>query len=156
MICAIGLGILGFLAFRRARRFGCHHGGHGRGRRGGGRFDRRRWMFRRVLERIDATPAQERLIVGELDKLQDRLRDARHDLRATRGDLAQAIRQPTLDDAALGAALGRVDTATADARGALVASLRTIHAALDDKQRAELAELLDCTGGGWWRNGPYR
>lgn len=158
MICAIGLGILGVLALRRARRHACHGGGGYGGppwRHHGGHH-RRHWMFHAALERIDATPAQERLIVAELDKLRDRLHDAKHSLRETRGDLAAAIRSPTLDDAALGGALGRVDAATGEARAAMIETLRAIHGTLDDKQRAELANMIDRRGGGWWRGGPYR
>lgn len=158
MICAIGLGILGVLALRRARRHACHAGGYSGPpwRRYHGHHHRGHWMFHAALERIDATPAQERLIVAELDKLRDRLHDAKHSLRDTRGDLAAAIRSPSLDDAALGAALGRVDAATGEARAATIDALRTIHASLDDKQRAELADMIDRRGGGWWRGGPYR
>jgi len=77
MLClAIGLGILGFAALRRAHRRsyyggGCGYGWHGpwsghhhggRGRWGG----RRRWMMHAALARIDATPAQERAIIAEV------------------------------------------------------------------------------------------
>jgi hypothetical protein len=60
-----------------------------------------------------------------------------------------------LDDAALGAVLGRDDGATGAARTAILDAIRNIHAVLDDKQRERLAELLD---KGWWRRGggPYR
>jgi Spy/CpxP family protein refolding chaperone len=167
MIClAIGLGILGFAAIRRAHRR-CHggygwygpwydgyggYGGHGHyGHRGGGR----RWMLHHALARIDATPAQERAIVAEVDKLRERVHGAKSNLRETRTDLAAALRGPSLDDAALGAVLGRVDAATADARGAVVDALRNIHGVLDDKQRSQVADMLD-RGGGWWRGGPYR
>jgi hypothetical protein len=35
-------------------------------------------------------------------------------------------------------------------------ALREIHAVLDDRQRAQVADLLDHSGG-WWRGwGPYR
>ena len=165
MIClAVGLGVLGAIAFRRARRchrhggygwhgpYGDHHGGGHRGHRGGGR---RRWMLHAALSRIDATPAQERFIVNELDKLADRVHGAKADLRETRGDLGAAMRGPTLDDAALGAVLGRVDGATGEIRAAAIEALRNIHGVLDEKQRAQLADLLD-RGGGWWRTGPYR
>jgi Spy/CpxP family protein refolding chaperone len=164
MIClAVGLGILGAIAFRRARR--CHRGGYGwhgpwagpgddhhrHGRHGG----RRRWMMHAMLARIDATPAQERVIVGEIDKLRERMYGGKETLRDARGDLAAAMRGPALDDAALGAVLGRVDAATGDARGAAVEALRNVHAVLDEKQRALVADMLD-RGGGWWRGGPYR
>ena len=62
-----------------------------------------------------------------------------------------AIRASELDDAALGAVLGRDDGATADARAAVLEALRNIHAVLDDKQRAHLADILE---GGFWRRGP--
>lgn len=164
MICiALGLGVLGFVAARKARR--CGHGGWGghhhhhhgwHGHHGSGMWGRRRAAVHMALTHIDATPAQERAIVGELDKLHDRLHGARASLRDTRGELAAAIRGPSLDDAALGSVLGRVDTATGEARTAFIEALRNIHALLDDKQREALAELLD--RGGWWRRGggPYR
>ncbi len=111
MIClALGLGVLGFMAMRRARH--CHgyagqphsagwRGWHGRhhhhqGRSGG----RRSWMLHAALARIDASPAQERAIVGEVEKLGERMYGAR----------------TSLDDAALGAVLGQVDATTAEAR----------------------------------------
>jgi uncharacterized membrane protein len=181
MICAaIGLGLLGLFALRRARRCrgygygygGCGpsglyghdgdgygHGGHGWhgpwsppwGRRGG-----RRWMLHAALARIDATPAQERAIVAEIDRLQERVRAVKSNLKDVRGDLAAAIRGASLDDAALGGALGRADGAHAEVRSAALDALRAIHGILDDKQRAQLADMLD-RGGGWWRGGgPYR
>jgi Spy/CpxP family protein refolding chaperone len=156
MIClAIGAGILAAVAFHKARRcrygywhgyhhgYGWHHHGHGR------------WPLYAALSRIDATPAQERAIVNEVEQLKSRLHNAKSTMKDARGDLAAAVRGPTLDDAALGAVLGRVDGATGEARGAVVDALRNIHALLDDKQRAQLADLLD---HGWWRRGgsPYR
>lgn len=171
MIClALGLGALGFIAARKARRChrgGCgwhhhhhhgwhggwHHGGYyGRGPWGGGRH---RAGLHMALAHIDATPAQERAIVAEVDKLSDRLRTARSTMKDGRADLAAAIRSETLDDSSLGAVLGRVDSATGEARAAVLDALRNIHATLDDKQRTQLADLLD---QGWWRRGgsPYR
>jgi hypothetical protein len=165
MIClAIGLGVLGIAAMRRARHChggGCHGGSYG-GWRGGwyghhhGHHGRRRWMLNAALARIDATPAQERAIVGEIDRLQDRVRAAKAGMTDARGDLAAALRGPVLDDAALGAVLGRVDATTGEARAAVIDALRGIHGVLDDKQRSQIADLLDRGGGGWWRSGPYR
>lgn len=178
MIClALGLGALGFIAARKARRCfrggGCgggwhhhhRHGWHGGSRGGwheGGYYGRGAWGGGRraglhmALAHIDATPAQERAIVAEVDKLHERLQGARSTLKDGRADLAAAIRGENLDDASMGAVLGRVDGATAEARTAILEALRNIHKTLDDKQRAQLADLLD---QGWWRRGgggPYR
>ena len=189
---AVGLGVLGILAMRRARRrcygggyrgYGWHgpwsgehgedgddddHGHHGHhggppwmrhGRHGRGRRGRRggRWMLYRALSRIDATPAQERAIVAELDKLRERVRGARGGLSDARVDLAAAMRGPSLDDAALGAVLGRVDGMTGEARAAALEAVRNIHAVLDDKQRVQVAEMIDRGGiGRGFRGGPYR
>lgn len=174
MTClAIALGILGIVAMRRAHRrchghfgygwhgpYGMHsgwdggHGWHGhRHRHGRGRG---RAMLHTLLSRLDASPAQERAIIGEVEKLQDRMRAARAGVQDARGDLAAAVRGPVLDDAALGAVLGRVDTATGEVRAAVLDALRGIHGVLDDRQRAQVADLLD-SGNGWWRGfGPYR
>jgi len=169
MIClAVAIGLMGFAAMRHARRchgyygygwygpFGAGHHGH-HGHHGFGR-GRSRWMLRALFHRIDASPAQERAIIAEVDKLQDRVHGAKSSLQDVRGDLAAAVRGSVLDDAALGAVLGRVDAATGEARSAVIDALREIHGVLDDKQRGQLADMLDRGGGGgWWRGaGPYR
>jgi hypothetical protein len=87
-------------------------------------------MLHAALSRIDATPAQERVIVGEIERLQERIRAARTGVTEARGDLAAAIRGPILDDAALGAVLGRFDGATSEARAAALDALRNIHTVL--------------------------
>jgi len=164
MIClALGLGILGFAAARHARRChrghcGHHHGWHGwhhyEGGWGGGWGRRGLYM---ALSRLDATPAQERAIVAEVDRLRDRLRGAKSSVRDARPDLAAALRGPVLDDAALGAVLGRVDAATTEARGAVTDALRNVHGLLDERQRDQVASYLEV---GWSRprtgGGPYR
>ena len=114
-------------------------------------------MLHALFSRIDASPAQERAIIQEVEKLQDRLRVAKGGMYDARGDLAAAVRGPDLDDAALGAMLGRVDAATGDARAAVIDALRGIHGVLDNRQREQVADLLDRKSG-WGRPswGPYR
>jgi len=165
MIClAAAIGVLGFAAMGRARRH-CHghhgygwHGPYGdgddglRGRHGGGR---RRLMLRALFHRLDATPAQERAIIAEIEKAQDRVTAAGTGVHEARGDLAAALRGAVLDDAALGAVLGRTDTTVSEARAALIDALRGVHAVLDDRQRGELADLVE-HGGRWWRRSGRR
>lgn len=161
MIClALGLGILGFVAVRRARGYHHHCYSHGGGygppwhhwNHHGRRHHRGLYM---VFNRLDCSPAQERAIVAEVDQLKNKLRDTKWGMRDARGDLAAALRGPTLDDAALGGVLGRVDAATGAARTAVLEAMRNVHAVLDDRQREQLAEMLD---GGWFKRGgsPYR
>ncbi|MEZ4399683.1 MAG: Spy/CpxP family protein refolding chaperone [Kofleriaceae bacterium] len=169
MLCHIlGFGLLAALTARLvARRHlghhgGCHGGGgHGCGHRRGwghhhrgwGRHRVQRLVLHRALERIDATPAQERAIVAEVDRLEARLREARRGLADLRAPLAEAVRSPALDDDVVGTLTDGVDARVADARAAMVDALRAIHALLDPGQRATLATLLaDGRAGG----GPYR
>lgn len=169
MIClAIGLGVLGFAAMRHARRCRYYHSSYGYGWDGppwhhhwsgwhGAPHRRGLYM---VLSRLDASPAQERAIIAEVDKLRSRLRETRYAVKDARGDLAAAIRGPILDDAALGAVMGRIDTATTEVRTAVVDALRNIHGVLDDRQREQVGELLERGpwAGAWRRGGghPYR
>jgi uncharacterized membrane protein len=133
-----------------------HHQAHGWG--GGWRHGRhhltRRVILGRALVHLDATPAQERAIVAELERLRTRLVASRDAGAALRADLAEALRGPSLDDAALTSVLGRVDATTGEVRAALIDATRAIHALLDDGQRGKLADLLlsrRFAGGG-----PYR
>src|SRR6266496_3420034 len=107
MIClALGLGVLGFVAARKARRcargyYGHgwhhhhHHGWHG-GWHGGGGGPGRRGLYM-ALSRIDASPAQERAIVAEVDKLRERIHGAKANLKDSRTELAGAVRGEVLD-----------------------------------------------------------
>ena len=160
MIClALGLGVLGAIAFRKARRCrgyygyghgGCggHYGWHHHHHHHGGWGRRGLYM---AFSHLDASPAQERAIIAEIDKLRDRVYAAKAGVRDARPDFAAAVRGPVLDDAALGAVLGRVDAATTEARTAVLEAVRNIHALLDEGQREKLASFID---QGWFRRGP--
>ncbi|HEX4423193.1 MAG TPA: periplasmic heavy metal sensor [Kofleriaceae bacterium] len=130
---------------------GCGPSWQGRrpGRWQPGRRKGRRMLYA-LLSRIEASPAQERAIIAEIEQLRDRVRGAKLDMGAARGDLAAALRGAVFDDAALGAVLGRVDTATGEVRAAVIDAVRAIHSVLDDRQRAQVADLVE-HGGGWWR-----
>jgi uncharacterized membrane protein len=112
------------------------------------------YMFRR----IDASPAQKRAIVAELEQLREAMRGARATAYAARADVAAAIRAAELDDAAVASLQGRIDSAVGEVRTAALTALRNIHGLLDPGQRDRIADFLDAS---WWRRsgpagGPYR
>jgi Spy/CpxP family protein refolding chaperone len=111
-------------------------------------------MLHRLFRELDASPAQERAILAELDALEERVRGAASLLRDGRAELATAMGSPQLDEAALKAVTSRMDAAATEVREAGVGALRAVHALLDDGQRRRLAELMDRRS--WWRGGLYR
>ena len=87
--------LLGLVAVARGGRRHFGHGGGCHGRRGfGGRF-----VFRRILERLDTTPGQEKVIREAIHDLKEEAWALRREVRGTRVELAQALRAPELDKA---------------------------------------------------------
>jgi Spy/CpxP family protein refolding chaperone len=128
------------------------HGDHGHHHRGG----HRTWLWG-ILERLDLTPAQEKLVRTELDQIVERVRTLRGEGKAARADLGRAVAGETFDRAALDAMFERHDVALVELRAAIVGALGRIHEALDSRQREALSEVL--TGGlfrGMGFGGPYR
>ena len=108
-------------------------------------------MMHRLLSELDASPAQERAILAELEQLEQRVRAAGELVRDSKEELALVVCSSQLDEAALSAVTSRYDSASADFLEAGVGALRAIHALLDDVQRTRLAELMDRKP--WWRGG---
>ena len=102
------------------------------------------------------TPEQlEKLIV----ELRGKGRAVKEDARGMRGDLASAFRGESLDVETLGTIASRTTGAIDSARDAAIGAVLKIHDALDERQRAIVADLLESGPGfGRWRGrgGPYR
>ena len=139
---------------------GCGHGSRDCGPRHGfgrGRRMFRRVMLRRVMERLDTTPGQEKVITAAADELRAVGRAAWDKLRASSDSIAQAVRGEAFDDSAMGAAFATQDEAITDARRALSSALGKVHEALDARQRAALADMLARGPSGLGTFGsPYR
>lgn len=160
-VCLIGL--IGVL--RRGRHhhhFGHSHGcgsegwgGYGRARRRGFGFGPRA-MLRRLFERLDTTPGQEKVIVEAFSDLKNSARDAKGGLREARHDLAEAFRQESFDELLLGGALSRLDGSVDTLRKAGLDAFGKVHAALDERQRKILADLIESGRGGFRSESPYR
>jgi len=114
--------------------------------RGGGR----RFFLRRLSRHLDATPAQEQVIANAIDELREAGSKVRGEGRKSRADVAGAFRRPQFDEVALGELYARHDRALEELRKAFVGAGARVHDALDDKQRARLADLIEA-GRGWWR-----
>ncbi len=115
------------------------HGGHHRG------YGPRAFLWR-LLRRIDATPAQEKVFRDEADGLRETARGLRGELRASGHDLAAALRDENLDRQKLESIYRKQDELLAALRQRLTESLSRIHSTLDARQRAELADLLERGG----------
>lgn len=149
--CTIGL----VKVLRRGR--GCgHHGGgwhdhrghrHGRGRGG--------FFMRRIFERLDTTPGQEKVIREAFDELRGTARGMKDEVRHTRDAVSDALRAGTVDETQLGGLFAQQDERLTELRKAFIGALAKVNDTLDEEQRQKLAEMIGSGRGLGW-GGPYR
>ncbi len=139
-------------------RWGGRWGGHGHGFRGEGGGDPMRWMLRGLFERLDTTPGQEKVILQAVEALREKGREGRDAVRGTGTDVAKAFRGERFDESAMADAFTRQDAALESAQKALFEALAKVHEVLDERQRRELADMMERGLGMWsrWGGGPYR
>jgi len=175
-VCLIGL----IKVVRRGRRWGYYGGfgggpfaydgggpcghGHAYGRHGG--WDRGGWarggvgqsfFLRAMFEQLDTTPGQEKAIRAALDELRTTANSVREELRDTRVDVARAMRADHMDEITLSDVAGKATNAVDTMRAAATSALSKIHEALDERQRATLADFIESGPGffrGWGGRGP--
>jgi hypothetical protein len=136
--CLIGL----VAVARRGRRgFYRHHGGF-HGRRHAGRY-----LFHRVLDRLDTTPGQEKVIRSAMHDLSEEAWGLRSEVRATRVEIAAALREPELDKTRLDGVFAKHDELIERLRASLLRSTEQVHSTLDERQRERLAEMIE--SGPW-------
>ena len=149
-VCLIGLvKVLRHGAFGRR---GCSwgHAGYGGNRRG---FGGPRVWLRSILERMGTTPGQEKAIMSALDDLRANRNVVRKEAEQTRADLAHAVSSGLIDDATLEETFARHDRLLAQVRVSFVETMKKITEALDERQRKQLADLLERRG---WFGGGHR
>jgi uncharacterized membrane protein len=151
-VCLVGL-----IKVIRSGRGGFHRRGFG------GPWSRRlrgpRAMLRRVFERLDTSPAQEKVLVAAATELWDARQPLREEAEATRREVARALRGPAIDEVSLGELFARHDEVLRDLRKTTVGALARVHDALDEQQRASLADSVERGFLGRGRHahrGPYR
>jgi hypothetical protein len=143
-----GDGCGGHGGWGRRGRFGRHWGrrDEGEGEARGEGFGKRyflRWLF----ERLDTTPGQEKVILEAFDEIREAMKKAKGEWRASFSDFAKAIRGAEFDHGAVGEAFVRHDGVFEQARMAVITALQKVHEALDEKQRASLADLIEAAPG---------
>ncbi len=123
-----------------------HHRGH-HGRRG---WATRFWL-RRVMERLDTTPGQEKVIREALHDLQQDARSLRSEVRGTRTELARALRGPELDKALLERVFATHDELIEKLRASWLDTADRVHTPLDEQRRTRLADVIESGGWGYRR-----
>lgn len=111
--------------------------GPGRGGFGG------RTFLRGALDPLEMTPAQERVVFAAIDEMRDAAGKLRGELRASRKDVAATFRKPVHDEVLFGELYARHDRALEDLRKAFVGATAKVHEALDERQRAHLADMIE-------------
>ena len=138
-----------------------HEGGFGRDEGG---FRRGGWggwgggpgfFLRAIIEQLDATPEQEKVIVAAFREVRNEAVKNREEVRRSREDIAKAMRSPGFDEVLLGELFARHDTAIEGMRRAFTGALAKVHVVLDEKQRNDLADLIE-NGPDFFRRGPSR
>jgi hypothetical protein len=145
---------------------GCGGGGDGgHGRHGRHGWKRRGWrqggwgmggMLRWLFERLDTTPGQERVLEKELESLRVVMDGLRAEMNASRAQVANLMRQETLEGAALEEAVGKQAAALQKAHQALRDTFMSVHGALDARQRSALADMMEGHFGRHARHGRGR
>jgi len=138
-VCVIGL----VKVLRRTRGYCGGRFGYGPYRAYGGRHGGPRWFMRSLFERLETTPGQEKAIVSAFEQLRENRHLIREEMQQTRADLARAVGSGWIDDHTLEESFARHDRVLAQLRVALVEALKTATEALDDRQRKQLAALIE-------------
>jgi Spy/CpxP family protein refolding chaperone len=135
---------------RRWHRYAHHHGGCG-----GHGYDRGSFfeedlgfrgpptMLRHFFGRLRTTPEQERAIRDAVDELRSAGRDARNELSEARREAARAMRSEVFSEEAVGGATAAFENTLDKLRKAGISAFAKVHGTLDDRQRAELADLIE-------------
>jgi Spy/CpxP family protein refolding chaperone len=132
------IGTLSLIGLVKVIRHGRYGGWHGRGYGGRGR-----WMLRRLFQRLDTTPGQEKVITEAFDELQEKGRAIREQFLKTRGTFAKSVRSEAFDTESVREAFEAQQGAVEELKKSLLASLQKIHEALTPEQRAVAGDLLE-------------
>lgn len=116
---------------------------HGRGWGGGSRgHGPRQWMLRRLFQRLDTTPGQEKVILQAAETLETSGRAVRDAFFNGRADFARAMSGEHFDTASVSEAFEKQQGTIDELKKAVLENLQKIHEALTPEQRKVAGELL--------------
>jgi hypothetical protein len=105
-----------------------------------------RAALRVLFQRLDTTPGQEKVIVEAFDEVRASAEKARQEVRASRTDVAKAMRAESFDAVMMGDLFGRHDRVLEDVRKAAVGAMSKVHDVLDERQRAVFGDVIEHGG----------
>jgi hypothetical protein len=134
-----------FMLLRRRHWYARAYGGYGYGGWGGDRprsRGRGTWILRWLFRHLDTTPGQEKVFSSAAEDLEGRFREMTSELEQVRKEIARGLRLPQFDPAAVRESFARERAHLDTLEESVIGHLGKIHEALDERQRAVLAELI--------------
>jgi Spy/CpxP family protein refolding chaperone len=116
---------------------------HGGGWNGHGRGGPRRWMLRRLFERLDTTPGQEKVILEAVDQVEQNGRAAKDAFFGGRVDIGRAMRGEHFDTAAVNESFEKQQAAVDAFKKTVLENMQKIHEALTPEQRQAAGDLIE-------------
>jgi Spy/CpxP family protein refolding chaperone len=100
-------------------------------------------MLRRLFQRLDTTPGQEKVITEAFDELQEKVRAVREELFKSRGTFAKSVRGEAFDTESVREQFEKQQSAVEELKKAALAGMQKIHEALTPEQRAIAGDLIE-------------
>lgn len=97
----------------------------------------------RFFQRLDASPAQEKVMRDAFEDLRNTSKDFMTEAREARGSLANIFRGSQLDEHALRSWFESREGELRGHRARVESTLKNVHEALDDRQRQTLSDWLE-------------
>jgi len=102
----------------------------------------RHFGWRRLIGKLDATPAQERTLRELLLSARDQLSELHFDARSLRQEIGESVRGERFDEARYADAEAKMSEKFRQASGVIRSTLEQAHEVLDSRQRAKVAKWL--------------
>lgn len=138
------IGLVKVVRHGRYGHWGPRHWRHGHFGRGfGPGAGPRRWVMRRLFERLDTTVGQEKVIEQAAEEVERAGYAAREAFFRARAEYARLMRADQFDAEAVKAAFDKQQAALDEVKKVLSEGMQKIHEVLNPQQRAQVGDLLE-------------